>query len=89
MLLYPAGPEFEAIFDTLSDNCIEDDFKMACEKLTEYFSPSTNVAFEVFKFRQAKQQEHETLNAYYTRLCTLAKTCEIADKNIQLKTTDH
>ncbi|CAB4005551.1 Hypothetical predicted protein [Paramuricea clavata] len=79
MLLYAAGPEVEAIFDTLPDNGYEDDFKTACEKLTEYFCPSKNVPFEVYKFRQAKQQEHETLDAYYTRLCTLAKTCEFAD----------
>ena len=85
MLLYAAGPEVEAIFDTLPDNGEDDDFDTACEKLNEYFSPSKNVAFEVYKFRQARQQEHETLDAYYTRLCTLAKTCEFADTNIELK----
>jgi hypothetical protein len=85
MLLYAAGPEVETIFDTLPDNGDDDDFKTACEKLTEYFSPSKNVAFEVYKFRQAKQQEHETLDAYYTRLCTLAKTCEFADTDTELK----
>ncbi|CAB4038805.1 Transposon Ty3-I Gag-Pol poly [Paramuricea clavata] len=67
-----AGPEVEAIFDTLPNTGQDDDFKTACEKLTEYFSPSKSVPFEVYKFRQAKQ--HETLDAYYTRLCTLAKT---------------
>jgi hypothetical protein len=77
----------EAIFDTLPDTGQDDDFKTACEKLTEYFSPSKNVPFEVYKFRQAKQQEHETLDAYYTRLCTLslAKTCEFADTDTELK----
>jgi hypothetical protein len=85
MLLYAAGPEVEAIFDTLPDTGQDDDFKTACEKLTEYFSPSKNVPFEVYKFRQAKQQEHETLDAYYTRLCTLAKTCEFADTDTELK----
>ena len=87
MLLYAAGPKVEAIFDTLPDTGQDDDFKTACEKLTEYFSPSKNVPFEVYKFRQAKQQEHETLDAYYTRLCTLslAKTCEFADTDTELK----
>ena len=85
MLLYAAGPEVEAIFDTLPDSGDDDDFKTACEKLTEYFSPSKNVPFEVYKFGQAKQQEHETLDAYYTRLCTLAKTCEFADTDTELK----
>jgi hypothetical protein len=32
-----------------------------------------------------KQQEHETLDAYYTRLCTLAKTCEFVDTDTELK----
>ena len=45
MLLYAADPEVEAIFDTLPDNGDDNDFKMACEKLTEYFSPSKNVPF--------------------------------------------
>jgi hypothetical protein len=85
MLLYAAGPEVEAIFDTLPDTGQDDDFKTACEKLTEYFSPSKNVPFEVYRFRQAKLQEHEILDAYYTRLCTLAKTCEFADTDTELK----
>jgi hypothetical protein len=38
MLLYAAGPEVEAIFDTLPDNGHDDDFETACEKLTEYFT---------------------------------------------------
>ncbi len=50
------------------------------------FSPPNNFSpFEIYKFRQAKQQEHETLEAYYTRLCTLAKTCEFADTDTVLK----
>ena len=85
LLLYAAGPEVEAIFDTLSDNGGDDDFDTACEKLNEYFSSSKNAAFEVYKFRQARQQEHETLDAYYIRLCILAKTCEFVDTNIELK----
>ena len=85
MFLFAAGPEVETIFDTLADNGKDDDFDTACEKLNEYFSPSKYVAFEVYKFRQARQQEHETLDAYYTRLCTLAKTCELTDTNIELK----
>ena len=39
MLLYAAGPEVEAVFDSLPDNGEDDDFDTACEKLNEYFSP--------------------------------------------------
>ena len=45
MLLYAAGPEVEAIFDS-PDNGEDDDFDTACEKLNQYFSPFKNVAFE-------------------------------------------
>ena len=59
MPLYAARPEVEPIFDTLPDNGDDDDFDTACEKLNEYFSPSKTVAFEVYKFRQARQHELE------------------------------
>ena len=85
LLLYAAGPEVETIFDTLPENGDDDDFELACQKLTEYFSPSKNLSFETYKFRQAKQQESETLDAYYTRICTLAASCEFTDVNKELK----
>ena len=81
--MYAAGPEVEAIFDTLPDNGDDDDFDTACENLNEYFSPSKNVAFEVYKFRQARQQEHETLDAYYTRLCS-----QVLDSLYSVRWTD-
>ena len=58
----------------LAGNDEDDDFKTACERLNESFSPTKKVAlFEIYKFRQVKlQQDGETLDAYaiYRRLYT-------------------
>ena len=85
VLLHAAGPEVETIFDTLPENGDDDDFELASQKLTEYFSLSKNLSFETYKFLQAKQQESETLDAYYTRICMLAALCKFTDVNKELK----
>ena len=58
MLLYAAGPDVEAIFDTIPDNGKDDDFDTACEKLNEYFRPSKNVGFEVYGKPNSKNTRH-------------------------------
>ena len=57
------------------------------EKLNQYFSPQTNVAFEVFNFRQAKQKPDESLDSYHTRLRHLSQMCEFGDPAKEIK--DH
>ena len=52
-------------------------------RLNAYFSPQTNIAYEVYNFRQTKQKEVESLDSYHTRLRQLAKTCEHIDKEIK------
>ena len=37
------------------------------QRLKQYFAPQTNVAFEVFNFRKAKQKQDESLDYYHTR----------------------
>ena len=46
-------------FDTLENTGEDKDYKTATDKLSEYFSPQTNIAYEVYNFRQAKQKEGE------------------------------
>jgi hypothetical protein len=46
--LHYAGPDVDDIYDTLPTSSNED-YKTV-EKLNQYFSPQTNVAFEVFNF---------------------------------------
>lgn len=84
-MLHFAGPEVDEIFDTLEDTGDEDDYKTAAEKLTAYFVPQTNIAYEVYNFRQARQNQEESLDSYHTRLRQLAQTCDFADTDKEIK----
>ena len=75
LLLYQAGPEVQDIFETLADTRRDDDVDAAIKSLTEYFAPAQNTDFEIFRFRQAKQQPQETLETFHTRLRKLVQTC--------------
>ena len=86
LLLHYAGPDVDDIYDTLPTSSNED-YKTVVEKLNQYFSPQTNVAFEVFNFRQAKQKPDESLDSYHTRLRHLSQTCEFSDPDKEIK--DH
>ena len=52
ILLHLAGAEVQEIFETLPET--GNDYKTALEKLTEYFNPCKNIAFERHVFRQPK-----------------------------------
>ena len=84
-MLHFAGPEVDEIFDTLEDSETETDYKAAVEKLTEYFAPQTNIAYEIYNFRQARQNPGESLDSYHVRLCQLAKTCDFANIDREIK----
>ena len=60
-------------------------------QLTAYFAPRRNVEFEVFTFRQARQQTSETLDQFRARLQGLARNCEFQDKDreINLRSCKH
>ena len=83
LLLYYAREEVSEIFDTLPDT--GDDFETAKTKLNAYFDPKKNVEFEIFTFRQAKQNPVETMNSYHSRLRQLATTCEFTDVDKEVK----
>ena len=86
LLLHCVGPDVDDIYDTLPTSSNED-YKTVVEKLNQYFSPQTNVAFEVFNFRQAKQKPDESLDSYHTRLRHLSQTCKFSDPDKEIK--DH
>ena len=71
------------IFDTLLET--GDDFESAKEKLTDYFDPKKNVEYEIYMFRQAKQNHGESINSYHSRLRQLASTCEFLDNDKEIK----
>ena len=68
LLLCYAREEVSEIFDTLPDT--GEDFETAKTKLNMYFDPKKNVEFEIFTFRQVKQNPGETTNSYHSCLIT-------------------
>eukprot|EP00794_Sanderia_malayensis_P016140 gene16140-17766_t len=62
LLLYQAGPRVREIFKNLTEVGGASDFDVAKNKLTEYFEPQKNRRYEVYRFRQATQEQTETLD---------------------------
>uniref|UniRef100_H2ZXD0 Gypsy retrotransposon integrase-like protein 1 n=1 Tax=Latimeria chalumnae TaxID=7897 RepID=H2ZXD0_LATCH len=76
------------IFDTLPDTAPgENDNALdkAIDALTAYFTPKQNIEYEVYVFRQAKQEQGENLAAYHTCLRKLAMTCNFTDVDREIK----
>ena len=85
LLLYTAGPRVREIFKQIPNNGDENNFNTAKEKLTEYFQPQTNRRYEVYRFRQTKQNQGGSLDQFHTRLRTLAQNCEFAEDNLHFE----
>ena len=79
LLLYQAGQRVREIFRQIPETGTDSDYKIAKDKLTEYFEPQKNRRYEVYRFRQAVQEPNETLDQFHTRLRTLAQTCSFTD----------
>ena len=59
LLLHYAGEATNEIFDTLPNTTAgegEDPFDKAVQALTNYFTPGQNREYEIYVFRQAKQE---------------------------------
>lgn len=56
-----------------------------CKKLTAHFSLQVNVKYEVCNSRQAKPKDGETFSCFHTRLRSLAKTCDFANPDKEIK----
>ena len=85
LLLYNAGPRVREIFKQIPKNGEDNNFKTAKEKLTEYFQPQTNRRYEVYRFRQTKQNQEESLDQFHTYLQTLAQNCEFAEDYLEFE----
>ena len=86
LLLYQAGPKVREIFNHLSDVDGEGDkdtFATTKAKLIEYFKPRKNRRFEVYRFRETRQGDQESLDTFHTRLRQISSTCEF--ENIDFK----
>ncbi len=84
LLLYQAGPRVREIFRQLPDTGEDDDIDTAIEKLNSYFEPQKHRLYEVYKFRQTRQEVNESIDQYYTRLRSMGKRCEFADIDFEI-----
>ena len=85
LLLHYGGTEVDEIFDTLQDVGEDKDYKKAVGKQTAHFSPQVKVTYEVYNFQQAKKKDWETLHCFHTHLRSLAKTCDSANPDKEIK----
>jgi len=89
LLLHYAGEATNEIFDTLPDTAAgegDDPLEKAVQALTNYFTPKQNREYEIYVFRQAKQESSESISAFHTRLRQLAVTCEFDNVDREIKT---
>ena len=89
MLLHYVGEEMLDIYETLGVALVEGEenkVNKAIDALTSYFAPKMNTEYEVYRFRQARQEAEENFNHFLTRLRQLASTCGFADKDREIKT---
>ena len=85
LLLYQAGSRVREIFKQIPDTGTGADYDLAKEKLKADFDPQKNRRYEVYRFRQATQESHETLDQFHTRLRTMAETCEFTNIEFEVE----
>ncbi len=83
LLLHLGGREVREIYKPLKAD--DDDYAAICNKLETYFQPRKNLTYERFKFKQAKQEENESIPSYITRLKNLALHCEFKDLDEEVR----
>jgi len=93
LLLHLAGESVFDIFEGLILETIPDGanpaeinaYTVAKKALDDHFTPKKNIEFERYNFRSAKQQSDENLDTYHARLRALAKYCDFADVDSEIK----
>ncbi|XP_028412527.1 uncharacterized protein LOC114535410 [Dendronephthya gigantea] len=85
LLLYQAGQETQDIFDIFAEIREDDDYDFAIAAPDTYFSPQKHIDFDIFKFCEAKQQSHETIDQFSTCLRKMATNCDFANIDKEVK----
>ena len=75
LLLHYMGESTLNIFETLP----------ACQALSNYFKPSKNTSFEIFKFRKTNQNSNETLDQHHIQHVHKAKYSEFTNIDREIK----
>lgn len=73
MLLHYVGEETCDVFET------------AVKALADHFEPQKCVDYRVYVFRQETQKSGENIVEFYTRLQLLARKCQFADPELEMK----
>ena len=83
LLLHCAGQDVQDIFDTLTDPGPfpehDSEYSKAMRSLDAHFAHQVNIFFEWHQFRQAKQEESETVDQFVLRLFQLSENCEFGE----------
>ena len=84
LLLHSAGEEIFCIYSSFTDKS-NLNYKQVKDQIDSYFTPKKSLEFEIYKFRTCKQNENETIDAFYGRLRNLSANCEFHDRNLEIR----
>ena len=91
-LLHFLGPAAQAIYTSCIKPVLASASPPAVEtytnikqELTAHFTPNINVDFEVYRFRQARQNQGESMDQYAVRLRSLGANCSFANIDSEIK----
>ena len=62
-----------------------DEYKTAVTALANHFEPQMCVDYHVYAFRQETHKSGENITEFYTRLKLLARKCQFADPELEIK----
>ncbi|CAB4029330.1 Hypothetical predicted protein [Paramuricea clavata] len=65
LLSHYIGSSAFDIFETIKDTGAEKDYKKAMDRLTKHFTPQRNVDYQIYLFRQARQQQKGNARSIY------------------------
>ena len=82
MLLHYVGEEVFDIYTNIFVPGTDENFTNAVEVLDNHFKPKANISYEIYKFRNLKQQTDETTQQFYIRVKEHAMKCEF-DGNLE------
>jgi len=71
------------IYDTLTVADVDahhDKYAVALATLDQYFQPKVNVPYERHLFRQPRQESHESVSPFATRLSKQAEYCDFEER---------
>ena len=87
MVLHLAGEEVYETYNAIAVvDTEEDEYKSTVETLAQHFKPVENTEYQIYLFRQAKQEKGEDISKFHLRLKALASQCNFHDVDRELKT---